>query len=104
MESIQTLGVIGGGTMGNGIVHVAARQGFKVILYDLEERFLERAISTIGKNLDREIAKGKISADDKQAALARITLSVKSDALRDANFIIEAVIEDFETKLKVFRT
>jgi 3-hydroxybutyryl-CoA dehydrogenase len=103
MERIQTLGVVGGGTMGNGIAHVAARKGFKVVLHDLEERFLDRAISTIGKNLDREIAKGKISAGDKQATLARITPSVKPDALRETDFVVEAVIEDFETKSKVFR-
>src|SRR5262245_10966914 len=103
MQQIQTVGVVGGGTMGNGIAHVAARQGFRVILHDLEYRFLDRAISTIEKNLDREVAKGKISADDKQIVLARITRSVKADALAETDFAIEAVVEDFETKSKLFR-
>src|SRR5262245_21070765 len=104
MAAIQTLGVIGGGTMGNGIAHVAARSGFKVILQDLEQSFLERAISTIAKNLDREAAKGKISSGDKSAALARIVPTLASAALAEADFIIEAVAEDLETKSKVFQT
>ena len=88
--------------MGNGIAHVAARYGFKVILHDLEQRFLDRAIETITKNLDREAAKGKISKDDKSAALSRIVPASKITALAEADFLVEAVIEDFETKAKVF--
>ena len=103
MPAIQTIGVIGGGTMGNGIAHSAARSGFKVILYDLEQRFLDRAVSTITKNLDREIAKGKISVDDKSSALSRITPNIQNAAIAEADFIIEAVIEDFGTKSKVFQ-
>src|SRR5262245_24509861 len=103
MASIQTVGVIGGGTMGNGIAHVAARSGFKVILHDLEQRFLDRAISTITKNLDREVAKGKISADDKSSALSRIVPVAQIAALSEADFIIEAVIEDLDTKSKIFQ-
>jgi 3-hydroxybutyryl-CoA dehydrogenase len=102
MEDIQTIGVIGGGTMGNGIAHVAARSGFKVILHDLEQRFLDRALSTIAKNLDREVAKGAISADDKSAALSRVLPSAQMAPFADADFVIEAVIEDLETKTKVF--
>ena len=100
---IQTIGVIGGGTMGNGIAHVAARSGFKVILYDLEQRFLDRAMATIAKNLDREVAKGAISADDKSAAITRLVPTTKNAELAAADFVIEAVIEDFETKQKVFQ-
>ena len=100
---IQTIGVIGGGTMGNGIAHVAARSGFKVVLYDLEQRFLDRAVATIAKNLDREVAKGAISADDKSSAISRILPTAKSAKLAEADFVIEAVIEDFETKSKVFQ-
>jgi 3-hydroxybutyryl-CoA dehydrogenase len=103
MEEIQSVGVIGAGTMGNGIAHVAARAGFKVILHDLDERFLDRAISTITKNLDREVAKGKISADDKSSALSRIVPAVQNAALAEADFVIEAVTEDFEAKTKVFQ-
>jgi len=90
--------------MGNGIAHVAARSGFKVILHDLEKSFLDRAVSTIGKNLDREVAKGKISADDKLSALSRISSTSQNTTLTEADFIIEAVIENFETKAKVFQT
>jgi 3-hydroxybutyryl-CoA dehydrogenase len=103
MVVIKTVGVIGAGTMGNGIAHVAARSGFKVLLHDLEQSFLDRAVSTITKNLDREVAKSKISTDHKSAALSRIIPAVQMAALAEADFIIEAVIEDLETKSKVFR-
>ena len=103
MATIQTIGVIGAGTMGNGIAHVAARSGFKVVLHDLDQSFLDRAISTITKNLDREIAKGKISADDKSSALSRIIPATAQTPLAEADFIIEAVIEDLDTKSKVFQ-
>jgi 3-hydroxybutyryl-CoA dehydrogenase len=103
MVAIQSVGVIGAGTMGNGIAHVAARSGFKVILHDVEQASLDRAISTITKNLDREIAKGKISVDDKSSALSRITPNIQNAAIAEADFIIEAVIEDFGTKSKVFQ-
>jgi len=104
MTSIRTVGVIGGGTMGNGIAHVAARSGFKVILHDLQEPLLERAISTIGKNLDREVVKAKISSEEKSASLSRIVPTTNAAALAEADYVIEAVIEDFETKSKVFQT
>ena len=101
---IRTVGVIGAGTMGNGIAHTAARSGLKVILYDLDQRFLERALSTITKNLEREVAKAKISEDDKNAALARITAITQNPALAEADFIIEAVSEDIDAKSRVFQT
>jgi 3-hydroxybutyryl-CoA dehydrogenase len=104
IAGIQTVGVIGAGTMGNGIAHVVARSGFKVILHDLEQSFLDRAVSTITRNLDREVAKGKISADDKLSALSRISPTSQNAALAGADFIIEAVIENFGTKAKVFQT
>jgi len=103
MDAIKTVGVIGAGTMGNGIAHVAARSGFKVLLHDVEQAFLDRAVSTITKNLEREVAKGKISTDQKSAALSRIVPVVQIAALAQADFVIEAVIEDFETKAKVFQ-
>ena len=90
--------------MGNGIAHVAARSGFKVILHDLEQRFLDRAISTITKNMDREVEKGTISADDKSSAISRISPSANNATLAAADFVIEAVIEDFERKATVFQT
>jgi 3-hydroxybutyryl-CoA dehydrogenase len=98
----QTVGIIGGGTMGNGIAHVAARSGLNVVLHDLEQRFLDRALQTIAKNLDREVAKAKISAEEKAAVLSRITASTANSALNAADFIIEAVVEDLDIKTKVF--
>jgi len=100
---IKTVGVIGGGTMGNGIAHVAARSGLKVILHDIAQQQLDNAVATISRNLDREVAKNKITADDKSASLARILAAPKSAALAEADFIIEAVIEDAEVKSKVFQ-
>ena len=70
--TIQRVGVIGAGTMGNGIAHVFARCGFNVVLCDVEQRFLDRGLATIAKNLDREVAKSKITADDKASTLGRI--------------------------------
>ncbi len=99
---IQTIGVIGGGTMGNGIAHVAARSGLKVILHDIEQVKLDNALGTISRNLDREVAKKKISSDDKISALAKIQPATKISALSEADFIIEAVVEDAEVKSKVF--
>jgi 3-hydroxybutyryl-CoA dehydrogenase len=103
MTKAQTLGVIGCGTMGNGIAHVAARSGLKVVLHDVEQSFLERALATIEKNLDREVAKSRISADVKSAALSRIVATTKMSALVETDFVIEAVIENLETKSKVFQ-
>jgi len=100
---IKRVGVIGAGTMGNGIAHVFARSGFAVILCDVEQRFLDRGIATIAKNLDREAAKNKISADDKDATLARITPMVDRGALGDCDFIVEAATEKFEVKAEIFR-
>jgi 3-hydroxybutyryl-CoA dehydrogenase len=103
MSPAQTLGVIGAGTMGNGIAHVAARSGFQVILHDLEQGFLDRALSTIARNLDREVAKGRIAADDKNAALSRIVATGNADDLAEADFMIEAVTEDLGAKAQVFQ-
>src|SRR5438034_7739350 len=103
MPDIKTIGVIGGGTMGNGIAHVAARSGFKIILHDIEQRFLDRALSTITKNLDREVAKGKITANDKAVTLSQIAPTTNYSALADADFVIEAVVETVDIKSKVFR-
>ena len=71
-SEIKTVAVLGAGTMGNGIAHVFARSGYDVILRDVEQRFLDRGLETIAKNLDREVKKSKISEAEKSAALARI--------------------------------
>jgi 3-hydroxybutyryl-CoA dehydrogenase len=101
--TIQKVGIIGAGTMGNGIAHVFARSGYSVILCDIEQSFLERALNTITKNLDRELAKNKITEADKTAALARIQPVTRREHLSDCDFVIEAATEKFEIKAEIFR-
>ena len=101
--NIQRVGVIGAGTMGNGIAHVFARSGFHVVLCDVEQRFLDRGLETIGKNLDREVAKNKISAADKVATLARISPVLERAKLADCDLVVEAATEKFEIKTEIFR-
>ncbi len=101
--TIQQVGVIGAGTMGNGIAHVFARGGFNVVLCDVEHRFLDRGLETIGKNLDREVAKNKISADDKKATLGRITPVLDRGQLANCDLVVEAATEKFEIKAEIFR-
>jgi len=101
--NIQTVGVVGAGTMGNGIAHVFARNGFKVILCEVEQRFLDRGLETIGKNLDREVAKNKISAADKTATLGRIEGVLDRGKLAGCDFVVEAATEKFEIKTQIFR-
>jgi len=101
--SIQRIGVVGAGTMGNGIAHVSARCGYDVVLCDVEQRFLDRALDMIGKNLDREVAKNKITAVDKTAALGRITLVLDRAKLAECDLIVEAATEKFEIKAEIFR-
>jgi 3-hydroxybutyryl-CoA dehydrogenase len=100
---IRRVGVIGAGTMGNGIAHVFARSGYHVVLCDVEQRFVDRAVATITKNLDREVSKGKITADDKSAALGRIQPATDRSKLAECDFVIEAATEKFEIKTEIFR-
>jgi len=100
---VGKVGVVGAGTMGNGIAHVFARSGLQVILSDIEPRFLDRAIQTIEKNLEREVAKNKITAADKSAALERIVTTVERAKLGECDFIVEAATEKFEIKAELFR-
>src|SRR6204780_4695687 len=99
---IGKIGVIGAGTMGNGIAHVFARSGYSVVLCDVEQRFLDRGLATIAQNLDRELAKNKISASDKTSTLARITAVVERPKLAECDLVIEAVTEKFEIKAEIF--
>jgi 3-hydroxybutyryl-CoA dehydrogenase len=101
--SIQKVGVVGAGTMGNGIAHVFARSGFDVLLCDVEQRFLERALGTIEKNLEREVAKNKITVADKDAALSRIQGVTDRARLASCDFVVEATTEKFEVKTGIFR-
>jgi 3-hydroxybutyryl-CoA dehydrogenase len=100
---IKRVGVVGAGTMGNGIAHVFARSGYAVTLYDVEQRFLDRALDTIAKNFARETAKAKITAEQEAVALKNITAVVDRSRLGDCDFIVEAATEKFEIKAKIFR-
>ncbi len=101
--AIQSVGVIGAGTMGNGIAHVFARSGFEVVLCDVEQRFLERGLETISKNLDRDLAKNKITESDKSLTLGRITAVLDRTKLEDCHLVIEAATEKFGIKAEIFR-
>jgi 3-hydroxybutyryl-CoA dehydrogenase len=104
MNKIKAVGVVGAGTMGNGIAHVFARGGFQVILCEVEQRFLDRGLETIRKNLEREVAKGKLSAAEAEAALELIRGTLHGSDLRDCDFVIEAAPERFELKQELFFT
>jgi 3-hydroxybutyryl-CoA dehydrogenase len=101
--NIQRVGVVGAGTMGNGIAHVFARSGYRVVLCDVEQRFLDRGMETIGKNLDREVAKNKITAEDKAATLKRIEPVIERAKLGDCDFVVEAATEKLDIKTEIFR-
>ena len=102
---MKNISVIGAGTMGNGIAHVFAQNGHKVNLIDVSENSLEKAIKTISKNLDRMVAKDKITSLDKDKTLQN--LSVFSDiknGIKEADLVIEAATENLDTKLSIFKT
>jgi 3-hydroxybutyryl-CoA dehydrogenase len=103
-DEIKTVAVLGAGTMGNGIAHVFARSGYRVLLRDVEKKFLDRALETIAKNLDREVKKAKITEAEKSAALARIEPVTDIAALKEADFAIEAVPENLDLKVRVLKT
>ena len=103
MADINTVGVIGAGTMGNGIAHVSARAGLRIILFDVEQRFLDRALSTISRNMDREVAKEKLTGENKERAFERISTSTDKQALGTADFLIEAVTENLDLKSDIFK-
>lgn len=101
VETIKTVAVLGAGTMGNGIAHVFARAGYTVILRDVEQRFLDRAMEMIGKNLDREVKKGKLGEAEKPAVLARLKPVTDMNAIAAADFVVEAVPEKLDIKRSV---
>jgi 3-hydroxybutyryl-CoA dehydrogenase len=100
---MQRLGVIGAGQMGNGIAHVAALAGLDVVLLDAKPGAVDKAVATIGKNLDRQIAKGVIASDAKAAALARIQPAGDQAAMADCDIVIEAATEKEDIKRAIFR-
>jgi 3-hydroxybutyryl-CoA dehydrogenase len=101
VDAIKIVGVLGAGTMGNGIAHAFARAGYSVILRDVEQRFLDRAMETIGKNLDREVKKGKLTESEKPVVLGRLKAVTDFAALAAADFVVEAVPEKLEIKRAV---
>jgi 3-hydroxybutyryl-CoA dehydrogenase len=103
LDAIKTVAVLGAGTMGNGIAHVFARAGYHVILRDVDQRFLDRGMETISKNLDREVKKGKLADADKPTVLGRIHATTDQAKLATADFAVEAVPERLDLKLSVLR-
>lgn len=103
MDEIGTIAVLGAGTMGNGIAHVAARSGYQVLLCDVAQTFLDRGLSAIEKNLNREVSKGKMTQLQADEARARIVPTLDRKALSGCDFAIEAATERFEVKRELFR-
>jgi 3-hydroxybutyryl-CoA dehydrogenase len=100
---IKNVSVIGAGTMGNGIAHVFAQAGFKVVLVDVNPSQLQRALDTINKNLDRQLAKGSVTEEQKKATLANITISsIIAEGIKDAQLVVEAATENVDLKLSIF--
>ena len=98
---MSTIAIIGAGTMGSGIAQICASAGFEVILTDVKDAIVEKGFATIAKNLDRLVAKSKLSAADKDAALAHIKCSTNYDAFASTDMVIEAATENFEVKCKI---
>jgi len=102
--SIQTIGVIGAGQMGNGIAHVFAQAGFSVLMQDMTDAFAQKGLATIDKNLQRGVDKGKMTADEKAAVLGRIRTTTKVEDLAGCDIVIEAATERWEVKKQLFET
>ena len=101
---MKNVAVIGAGTMGNGIAHVFAQFGYKVNLIDVSQSALDKAIATIGKNLDRQVAKGALSEDEKSATLGNLTTyTAIPDGVKGVDLVVEAATENIDLKLKIFR-
>ena len=100
----EVVGVIGAGTMGNGIAQVAARAGYPVVIYDLNDEFLQRGMTAIDKSLQRDVDKDRLSAEEKRAIIGRIKTATFFAELHDASIVIEAVTEDVNVKREVFRS
>jgi 3-hydroxybutyryl-CoA dehydrogenase len=99
---IKTVGVIGAGTMGNGIAQVFAQSGFSVTLVDVAPPMLDRAKTTIEKSLAKFVEKGRLTAPDRDAALGRLSTATSIDQLADADYIVEAIVENADTKRSLF--
>jgi 3-hydroxybutyryl-CoA dehydrogenase len=100
----EKIGVVGSGTMGNGIAQTAATKNFDVIVCDIKDEFLEKAVANIGKSLDRFVKKETITEDDKKSALGRISTTTNLEDLKDCSLIVEAATENFDIKKQIFQT
>jgi len=103
MATIKTIGVVGAGTMGNGIAQVAAQAGFDVIMSDIEDRFVQNGLKNIDKFLAKSVEKGKMTADVKAQVLGRIKGTTKLEDMKDADYVVEVVLEVMDVKKKVFQ-
>ena len=103
MSEIESVAVVGAGTMGNGIVHVFAMHGYPVVMVDVHEEVLETARATIATNMDRQIAKGTLTEATKAESLARITAATELEAVATAELVIEAASENRDVKFQLFR-
>ncbi|MCX8109940.1 MAG: 3-hydroxyacyl-CoA dehydrogenase NAD-binding domain-containing protein [Syntrophorhabdaceae bacterium] len=99
---IKTVGVLGAGVMGNGIAQVAAMAGYNVIMRDIEDRFVEGGLKNIDKFLSKTVEKGKMTAEQKSAIMGRIKGTTDMSAMKDADFVVEVVVEVMDVKKKVF--
>ena len=103
LDEIKKVSVVGCGTMGNGIAQVFAQNGYDVILIDVSQPLLDRAVATISGSMDRQIKKGVITDDAKEAALEKITTSTDLRTARDSQLVIEAITENLAVKLELFK-
>ena len=98
----EIIGIVGSGTMGNGIAQVAARAGYSVVMRDVKDEFLQRGLQAIDKSLQRDVDKQRLTAEEKQSIIGRIKSTTELDALDEASFVIEAVTEDLNVKTELF--
>ena len=103
-SEIKRIGVVGAGTMGNGIAQVSARAGYDVIMHDVREEFVERGMHAIDKSLQRDVDKERLDAQGKQSIIGRIKTTTEFASFKDADFVVEAVTEDLGVKTQVFKT
>jgi 3-hydroxybutyryl-CoA dehydrogenase len=100
---IKTIGVVGAGQMGNGIAQVAAQSGFRVLMSDIADSFVQKGLGTISKNLDRMVEKGKIPSEKKGEIMGRIKGTIQVKDMAEADFVVEAAIENESLKLNIFK-
>jgi len=100
----EIIGVVGSGTMGNGIAQVAARAGYSVIMRDVQDGFLQRGLAAIDNSLQRDVDKQRLTEEEKQSVIGRIAATTKLEDLSEASFVVEAVTEDLKVKTELFKS